>query len=222
MKLDFSALTQPASKERGQVGTTGTQVSMRVAASPTAGDTPGTRGDTARRVRPGLDLSATVPAVCPAPSPPCPQSLGACKPNVHGVSPVSQVVPTELGNCAARTGVAEWTCTVPESKTAVTPARDRTVIAGTVETVAYTRKAEKDASALPDLAMEARRQRVLAMLGERPGVRYALLTDTKADQNAVILALAIRDVGTCELRVPRVKFDPFVLLDLIAQHGVRR
>ena len=74
---------------------------------------------------------------------------------------------------------------------------------------------------LPEPAIEARRQRVLTMLAERPGVRYAVLSDTKADQNTVMLALAILGVGTCELRIPRAKFDPFVLLDLIDWHGVR-
>lgn len=72
---------------------------------------------------------------------------------------------------------------------------------------------------LPDPAMEARRQRVLVGLAQRPGLRYAVLADTEADPEAVMLALAIRDVGTCELRVPRAKFDPFVLLDLIERHG---
>lgn len=57
------------------------------------------------------------------------------------------------------------------------------------------------------------------MLAERPGVRYAVLTDTETDPEAVILALAIRGVGTCELRIPREKYDAFLLLDLIEKHG---
>jgi hypothetical protein len=76
-----------------------------------------------------------------------------------------------------------------------------------------------ESGALHDPAAEARRQRVLAMLAERPGARYAVLTDTEADPEAVILALAIRDVATCELRIPRAKYDPFLLLDLIERHG---
>lgn len=75
----------------------------------------------------------------------------------------------------------------------------------------------------PDLlaspAADARKQRVLAMLDERPGIRYATITDTKAEAEAVILALAIPDVGTCELRIPREKYDPFLLLELIERHG---
>ena len=72
---------------------------------------------------------------------------------------------------------------------------------------------------LPDPAAEARRQRVLEMLAQRPGIRYAAVTDTGAEADAVILALAIRGAGTCELRIPRDRYDPFLLLDLIERHG---
>lgn len=71
-----------------------------------------------------------------------------------------------------------------------------------------------------DPAMEARRQRVLAMLAERPGIRYAVVTDTEADPNAVIVTLAIRGVASCELRIPREKYDPFLFLDAIERHSV--
>jgi len=64
---------------------------------------------------------------------------------------------------------------------------------------------------------EARRQRVLTMLAERPGTRYAVAVDNP-DTDPVILALAIRDKGTCELHIPREKFDPFLVLDLIERH----
>lgn len=70
-----------------------------------------------------------------------------------------------------------------------------------------------------DPAASARRQKVLAMLEERPGSKYAVVTDTDNDPEAVILALAIRDMGTVELRIPREKYDPFLLLDLIERHG---
>jgi hypothetical protein len=68
--------------------------------------------------------------------------------------------------------------------------------------------------------MEARRQRVLAVLAERPGLRYAVAVDNP-DTDPVILALAIRDKGTCELRIPAAKFDAFVLIDRIGRHGGR-
>lgn len=73
---------------------------------------------------------------------------------------------------------------------------------------------------LPDPAMETRRQRVLAMLTERPGIRYAVVTDTDADPTAVIVTLGIRGQATCELRIPRSKWDPFLFLEAVEQHSV--
>lgn len=72
---------------------------------------------------------------------------------------------------------------------------------------------------LPDPVAEARRQRVLDMLAEQPGIRYAVVTDSETELDAVILALAIRGVGTCELRIPKAKYDGVLLLDLIERHG---
>jgi hypothetical protein len=63
------------------------------------------------------------------------------------------------------------------------------------------------------------------MLADRQAVRYAVLTDTEADPTAVLLALAIRGgmpdgaTVTCELRIPRAKYDPFLLLELLERHG---
>ncbi len=72
---------------------------------------------------------------------------------------------------------------------------------------------------LSDPAAEARRQRVLELLAANPSARYALVTDTEGDPEAVILVLAIRGRATCELRIPRAKYDPFLLLALIERHG---
>ena len=52
-----------------------------------------------------------------------------------------------------------------------------------------------------DPATEARRQRVLDLLAANPTVRYAFLTDTEADPEAVLLTLATRDRVTYELRI---------------------
>lgn len=71
---------------------------------------------------------------------------------------------------------------------------------------------------LPDSAMEARRQRVLATLAAQPGIRYAVVVDNP-NADPVIVALGIRGQATCELRVPLAKFDPFLMLDLIGRHG---
>ena len=78
---------------------------------------------------------------------------------------------------------------------------------------------ERNTQPASDPAAEARRQRVLAMLDAHPEARYALLTDTQAEPEAVLLTLAIRGRATCELRIPRDRYDPFLLLDLIERHG---
>lgn len=94
----------------------------------------------------------------------------------------------------------------------------------TVATVAVANPQKLAADTLPDPAAEDRRQRVLGLLAERPGIRYAVVVDNP-DTDPVILALAIRgamqDGGTvtCELHIPREKYDPFLLLDLIERHG---
>jgi len=72
---------------------------------------------------------------------------------------------------------------------------------------------------LPDPAAEARRQRVLAMLAAHPEARYAVLTDSESDPRAVIVVVAIRERATCELHIPRDKYDGTLLLDLIERHG---
>src|SRR4051794_31268511 len=71
---------------------------------------------------------------------------------------------------------------------------------------------------LPDPAAEARRQRVLELLAANRGARYALVTDLETDPKAVLLALAIRGKASCELRIPREKYDSFLLLALIERH----
>jgi hypothetical protein len=71
---------------------------------------------------------------------------------------------------------------------------------------------------LPDLALEARRARVLAMLAERPGIRYAVVVDNP-DTDPVILTLAIRGRATCELRIARAQYDPWLLLELLEKHS---
>lgn len=72
---------------------------------------------------------------------------------------------------------------------------------------------------LSDTATEVRRQRVLEMLDRNPTALYALVTNTEADPEAVILALAIRGRATCELRIPKAKYDGVLLLNLIERHG---
>ena len=88
-------------------------------------------------------------------------------------------------------------------------------------TKADARALNPDASrtAKPDRAAEERRTRTLQMLKETQSLRYALVVDPEAIREAVIVAMAIRtaqgEVATCELRIPRDKYDPFVFLEAL-------
>jgi hypothetical protein len=79
-------------------------------------------------------------------------------------------------------------------------------------------------SALPDPAAEARRQRVLAMLAHRPGLRYAVVTDDTDSVNpdCVVLGIGIREdsetIYTADLIVPRESYDGIDLLELLQRH----
>ncbi len=101
MKLDFSALAQPAAKAGGQVGTTGTPASTRVCASPLAQPGAGTIEGMQAAVALVADLVVAVPAACPPVSPACPQMTDAEKLNAGAVSPASPLVPTETAQVAA-------------------------------------------------------------------------------------------------------------------------
>ena len=69
-------------------------------------------------------------------------------------------------------------------------------------------------------AAEARRQKVIAMLNAAPDSKRAIHTDTDSDPDNVILTVAVRDCQqTCELLIPKAKYDPWLLLALIERNG---
>lgn len=72
-----------------------------------------------------------------------------------------------------------------------------------------------------ELRRELRREKVLKMLKERPKIQRAFLTDTESDRHNVILALGIRNAGTCELLIPKSKYDPFTVLAIIQKSGIQ-
>ncbi len=66
--------------------------------------------------------------------------------------------------------------------------------------------------------MEARRQEILKMMADDDQDRkYHYFTDIEADPDYVILAVGIRGVATFEMKIPREKYDPFLLLETIAK-----
>jgi len=102
MKLDFSALAQPAQKARVQAGTTGTPAFTRVSASPLVQPCAGTTGDKAPAVVVRVaDPLVAIPAACPPASPACPQAADAEKINAGAVSPASPLVPIQAAQGAA-------------------------------------------------------------------------------------------------------------------------
>jgi len=104
-------------------------------------------------------------------------------------------------------------------------ATDKALNIGSVATVARVAVAEghgaanDSADSLPDPRAEARRQRVLELLAEHATARYALVTDTEADPEAVLLTMAIRGQATCEFQIPREKWDGVLFLELLERHG---
>src|SRR5215218_3401136 len=62
---------------------------------------------------------------------------------------------------------------------------------------------------------EARRQQMLAMLAHESGLQYAMTSDDEIEPSAVILTLGVRDKATCELRIPKDKYDGLALLPVI-------
>ena len=75
---------------------------------------------------------------------------------------------------------------------------------------------EAESAKLPQPGLDARRRFVMERLAADPALRVAW---TCADDGAdpVILTLAIRGKGTCDLAIPRAKFNALALPDLIGQ-----
>jgi hypothetical protein len=71
------------------------------------------------------------------------------------------------------------------------------------------------AASISDFAAYERRERVLAMLDRSPGIKRALITDTRSDPEDVILTVGIRDLGTAELRIPKANYDAFAIMKAV-------
>ncbi len=69
-------------------------------------------------------------------------------------------------------------------------------------------------------AAEVRRQKVIAMLDVAPETKRAIVVDDASDPDNIILTVAVRACQqTCEMRIPRAKYDPWLLLQLIERHS---
>ena len=69
------------------------------------------------------------------------------------------------------------------------------------------------------ISANARMGKVIGKLHGDPALRFAIEAHDEVHPDAVILTLAIRDKAACELHIPRDKYDPFLLLDLIERHS---
>lgn len=62
---------------------------------------------------------------------------------------------------------------------------------------------------------------VAAQLEIDSGLRVCVETHDNVEPEAVILTLAIRGKGACELRIPKSRYDGIALLELIEKHTAR-
>ncbi|MBL8499090.1 MAG: hypothetical protein JNL77_00660 [Nitrosomonas sp.] len=74
---------------------------------------------------------------------------------------------------------------------------------------------------IAELKREERREKVLQMLEERPEIQRAFVADTETDPGNVILSMAIRNAGTFELLIPKHKYDPFAVLEIIQKAAIQ-
>ncbi len=94
---------------------------------------------------------------------------------------------------------------------------------GSVPTEAMEALKEQKAEVMAELAtppdVEARHERLRKMMDEDDAERiYYWITDADSDPCCVILAIGIRGVGTCEMRIPKEKYDPFLLMEILDKH----
>ena len=70
---------------------------------------------------------------------------------------------------------------------------------------------------IAELQLERRRAKVLSMLRDNPGIRYAIEV-VDANTDPVIVSIGIRNVATFEMNIPQAYYDPIALLELIEKH----
>ncbi len=76
---------------------------------------------------------------------------------------------------------------------------------------------QSKAAIIAELQLQCRRAKVLAMLRDNLGVRYAIEV-VNASADPVIVSIGIRNIATFEMNIPQAHYDAFVLLELIEKH----
>lgn len=67
-------------------------------------------------------------------------------------------------------------------------------------------------------------ERIAKMIGRleaSPGLIYAMEPHEEVEPDTVLLTLAIRGKGACELRIPKSRYDGMALLELFERHTRR-
>ena len=64
-----------------------------------------------------------------------------------------------------------------------------------------------------ELQAEKRRFNVLDKLNQDLNLKRALIVDSESDEINVIITIAIRDIGSCEMMIPKTRFDSWKFLD---------
>jgi hypothetical protein len=76
---------------------------------------------------------------------------------------------------------------------------------------------QSKAAIIAELQLERRRAKVLSMLRDNPGIRYAIEV-ADANTDPVSLSIGIRNVATFEMNIPQAYYDASALLELIEKH----
>ena len=70
------------------------------------------------------------------------------------------------------------------------------------------------------LKNEKSRQKAIALMNSSPDTPRGIYVDDQIDPDNVVLFVAVKScMETCELTIPRAKYDPFKLLELIERLG---
>jgi hypothetical protein len=91
----------------------------------------------------------------------------------------------------------------------------------TVTTVNVATEADGKPKTLLDRQRETRRQKIIAMLEAAPGTQRAIYVDDASDPENITLTIAVRHpIGaTCEMLIPRSKYDSWKFLELLERLG---
>lgn len=116
----------------------------------------------------------------------------------HSVSPQKKQISDKITE--PETLMDKGSSNFVTSITRVTPKNDRFV---------------KKSADIEEPQRKQRREKVLAILAKNTDTQRAILTDTNADHDNVILTIAIRDQCTYEMQIPKNKYDGFAILEMI-------